>query len=123
MTIHVHKTQTAHRLGWMAGRALRRIASLDHKACGWLVAQGLPVGIAKVALWAVKLVVFAALLYAAFWAVLLLLTLVAVATWAQRSTKTSTDANDGEREFRNGWDGYGIYRGAERVDGGSADDE
>jgi fatty acid desaturase len=106
MTTHAHKTQRAFRLGWEAGHALRRIASLDRKACRWLAARGLPVGTAKIVLWAIKLAVLAFLLYVAFWGALLL-TFFLVVAWVGRNSSDWQDEN--KPEWREGHSGFGLY--------------
>lgn len=61
------QTSFTERIGRTLSRMWRGCARLDRKACVWLVAQGLPVAIAKALLWIVKLAVFGVLLYLAFW--------------------------------------------------------
>ena len=55
-------TTFAERTGRMLARLWSGFVRLDRKACGWLVAQGLPAGLAKTILWVVKLAVLGALL-------------------------------------------------------------
>ena len=46
-------TTFAERTGRMLARLWSGFVRLDRKACGWLVAQGLPAGLAKTILWRV----------------------------------------------------------------------
>jgi hypothetical protein len=106
----------------MLARLWSGFVRLDRKACGWLVAQGLPAGLAKTILWVVKLAVLGVLLYFAFW-LALLLAFAAIAAWMVRNADADESSDDDEPQWRNGLDGYGLYRGEVRIDGGSADDE
>ncbi len=108
-----------------AGPAVERLCapgSEGVRACGWLVAQGLPAGLAKTILWVVKLAVLGVLLYSAFW-LTLPLAFVILAAWVVRNADADESSDDDEPQWRNGLDGYGLYRGEVRIDGGSADDE
>ena len=53
----------------------------------------------------------------------LLLTFAAIAAWMVRNADADESSDDDEPQWRNGLDGYGLYRGEVRIDGGSADDE
>ena len=59
------QTTFAERAGRSLGSLWRWGVRLERKARGWLVAQGLAPGVAKMALLVVKLVAFGLLLYAA----------------------------------------------------------
>ena len=115
-------TTFAERTGRMLARLWSGFVRLDRNACGWLVAQGLPAGLAKTILWVVKLAVLGALLYSAFW-LALLLAFAGIAAWMVRNVDADESSDDDEPQWRNGLDGYGLYRGEVRIDGGSADDE
>jgi hypothetical protein len=106
----------------MLGRMWRGFVRLDRKVCGWLVAQGLPAGLSKALLWVVKLVVLGVLLYSAFW-LALLLAFAILAAWVVRNADADESDDDDEPQWRNGLDGYGLYRGEIRIDGGSTDDD
>lgn len=77
------QTTFAERVGRSLGRLWRGGVRLERKARGWLVAQGLAPGVAKMALLVVKLVAFGLLLYAAFW-LALLVAFAGAAAWAAR---------------------------------------
>jgi hypothetical protein len=113
-------TTNAERAGRWLGRAWRSFARQDARAIRWLANQGLPAGVARVLLWIVKLAVFGVLLFAAFWLALLLLFAVGAA-WVAHNADLRDD--DQEPEWRNGWEGYGLYRGGVRIDMGGTDDE
>ena len=57
----------AERTGRALGRTWWKFTRLERKACGWLAAQGLPPGVAKVLPLIFRLAVLGALLYATFW--------------------------------------------------------
>jgi hypothetical protein len=78
------QTSALERLGHMLGRGWWTYVRQAQKVNGWLVAHGVPAGIAKAALLALKLIVFGALLYTVFWPALLLVC-AAVAVWIVQS--------------------------------------
>ena len=57
-----------------------------------------------------------------FW-LALLLAFAVIAAWMVRNVDADESSDDDEPQWRNGLDGYGLYRGEVRIDGGSADDE
>lgn len=112
------QTSFLERLGQALGRMWRACVRQERKVNGWLVAQGLPVGVAKALLLVIKLVVFGALAYTAFWlALLLVFALVAAFVAGGKSS------DEDEPEWRMGLSGYGLYRGDTRIDPGSPDDD
>lgn len=118
-TVPRPRGQFAHRLGRSAGRSARWLQRREHRAIGWLVAEGLPARVAAALLWIVKLTVLAGLLYTAFWLTMLLMFAV-IASWATNNTSSDDDEL---AEWRMGLSGYGLYRGDTRVDPGQPDDE
>ena len=115
------QTTFAERAGRTLGRMWRGFVRLDRKACGWLVAQGLPVGLAKAFLWIVKLAVLGVLLYSAFWLALLLVFSV-VAAWVARHD--DTDQEEPQPEWREGPNGFGLYDKSDwRIDPHVTDDD
>lgn len=84
--------------------------------------RGVPASAATAVLWIVKLAVLGVLLYSAFW-LALLLAFAGIAAWMVRNVDADESSDDDEPQWRNGLDGYGLYRGEVRIDGGSADDE
>jgi len=72
---------TAERFGRWLGRGWRGYVRGERRVSGWLVAKGVPVAVAAVLVWVVKLVVLGVLLYVAFW-VALLLGFIIAAAWA-----------------------------------------
>jgi hypothetical protein len=108
---------TAERAGRIFGYAWGRFMHQEVRAVRWLAGKGVPTAPAKALLWTVKLAVLGTLLYAAFWLALLLVFAITVA-WASRNT----DWKEPEPEWRMGLSGYGLYRGDERIDPGSPDD-
>lgn len=111
----------AERAGRVAGRAWRGFARWEQQLIRVLTAQGLSPRVARIALWVVKLVVFGALLYLAFW-LTLLLAFAIVGAWTARYTDWNHDEDD-QPKWRVGPGGFGLYRGEMRIDGGSEDDE
>ena len=122
MTTNTHKGRSTHRLGRRAGLAWRGYLRREQRVAGWLVTRGVPAGAATAVLWVVTLAVLGALLYSAFW-LALLLAFAAIAAWMVRNADADESSDDDEPQWRNGLDGYGLYRGEVRIDGGSADDE
>ena len=84
------RTSTAERIGRAFGRGWRAYARGERRVSNWLVAKGVPSVGATVLLWAVKLAVLGALLYAAFWFALVLLGVV-VAGWAAAANTSEED--------------------------------
>ena len=122
MTTNTHNGRWSHRLGRGAGRAWRGYLRHERSVVGWLVARGVPAGAATAVLWLFKLAVLGLLLYTASW-LALLLAFVLIAAWMVRNVDADESSDDDEPQWRNGLDGYGLYRGEVRIDGGSADDE
>ena len=122
MTTNTHNGRWSHRLGQGAGRAWRGYLRREQRVAGWLVTRGVPAGGATAVLWIVKLTVLGMLLYTVSWLVLLLAFAV-IAAWMVRNVDADESSDDDEPQWRNGLDGYGLYRGEVRIDGGSADDE
>ena len=123
MTTNTHNGRWSHRLGRGAGRAWRGYLRREQRVAGWLVTRGgVPAGAATAVLWIVKLAVLGVLLYSAFW-LALLLAFAVIAAWMVRNVDADESSDDDEPQWRNGLDGYGLYRGEVRIDGGSADDE
>ncbi|MFT0546193.1 DUF3742 family protein [Allopusillimonas ginsengisoli] len=83
--------QFAHRLGRAAGRAARWLQRREHRAIGWLAAEGLPAPVATTLLWVIKLIVLGVLLYVAFWLALLLAFAVAAIWVAGYSSEQDED--------------------------------
>ena len=98
-------TTFAERTGRMLARLWSGFVRLDRNACGWLVAQGLPAGLAKTILWVVKLAVLGVLLYSAFWLALLLVFAV-VAAWLAWNVDSD---DEGQPVWREGHGGFGLY--------------
>ncbi len=107
------------RLGRALGRTWRGCARLDRRAQGWLRAQGLAPGAARVASFIVKLAVIGVLLYAAVWLALLLLFAVAAA-WTARNSEWDEEQ---ETEWKTGAAGFGLYRGDVRIDIGDPNED
>lgn len=112
-----HRT-FAERAGRSLGRAARTFVRIDRRAQIWLAAWGLKPSAARTLSFAVKLVVIGSSLYIAFW-LAVLIALVLMATHTAQLTGDDID----KAEWRNGWDGYGLYREGVRIDCGSIDDE
>ena len=122
MTTNTHNGRWSHRLGRGAGRAWRGYLRREQRVAGWLVTRGVPASVATAVLWIVKPAVLGVLLYSAFW-LALLLAVAGIAAWMVRNVDADESSDDDEPKWRNGLDGYGLYRGEVRIDGGSADDE
>lgn len=84
------RISTAERLGRTLGRGWRAFARGERRASNWLASKGVPVAVATVLLWVVKLAVLGVLLYVAFWFALMLLG-VAAAGWAAAANTSEED--------------------------------
>lgn len=112
------QTSFAEHLGQALGRMWWAYMRQERKANSWLVAQGLPAGVARAKLLAIKLVALGVLLYVAFWLALsLVFALVAAFVAARKSS------DEDEPEWRMGFSGYGLYRGDTRIDPGNPDED
>lgn len=112
---------TAERTGRWFGRVWKGCVQQETRAVQWLVGKGLSVSVARSLLWIVKLVVFAVLLYVAFWLALLLLFGIAAA-WVARDSASDWE-NENKAEWREGHTGFGLYDKSEwRRDMGDPDD-
>jgi hypothetical protein len=95
----------AERIGRTLGRAWRSVLRLERNACAWLMAQGLPTGIARALPLILRLAVLGVVLYAAFWLAILVISM-AVAVWNARNANCNWMR---EPEWREGFSGYGLY--------------
>jgi hypothetical protein len=95
----------AERIGRTLGRTWRGVLRLERNACAWLMAQGLPAGIAKALPLIFRLAVLGVVLYAAFWLAVLALS-IAVAVWNARNGNCNWMR---EPEWMNGPAGFGYY--------------
>lgn len=109
----------AERFGHGLSRVWRWMVRADGRMNAWLVRQGFPQGAATSTLWLVRLAALGVLMYAAFWLALLVMFMVGAA-WMGRNAEPIFED---KAEWRTGWDGYGLYRGEMRVDGGCAEDD
>lgn len=119
---HTARNAVTERTGRTMGRIWRGFLRQNRRANEWLIAHGVPEEGAQAVLCAVKLLVLGVLLYAVSWLVLLLAFAI-LAAWVARNSDADVSSDDDEPQWRNGLDGYGLYRGEIRIDGGSADDE
>ena len=122
MTARTHEVHWAYRLGRGARRLWRGYQTREAGAARWLVARGVPATAVQASLLVAKLLVAGAALFSMAWLALLLGFLVAAA-WIVRNDDSNEIDSRNEAKWRDGWDGYGLYRGGFRIDGGSADDE
>jgi len=75
------RIRTAERFGRWLGRGWRDYVRGERRVSAALVAKGVPIAVATVLVWMVKLAVLGLLLYMAFWLALLVLFMVGVG-WA-----------------------------------------
>lgn len=87
------QTSPAERMGQTLGRLWRGCLRHERTVNSWLVAQGMPAGVAKTLSLLIKLLVLGVVLYVASWLVLLLM-FAAAAAWAMRNG--ALDGDDGE---------------------------
>lgn len=103
----------AERFGQGLSRLWRWLVRVDGGMTTWLVRQRFPQGAATATLWLARLAVLGVLMYAALWLALLVVFAVAAA-WL--GSQTPAARNDDTDEWRNGLQGYGLYRDGVRVD-------
>lgn len=113
------RTTTAERAGRWFGRAWRGFVRREARAVQWFAGKGLPVGVARLLLWIVKLAVLAMLLYVAFW-LALLLAFAIVTAWLVRNSELDDEK---QPELRDGHSSIGVYDKDDwRIDMGDPDD-
>ncbi|MEE5091862.1 DUF3742 family protein [Xanthomonas euvesicatoria] len=114
------KPTLSRKAGRAAARTWRWLVQRDRQCIEWMSAAGVPHAIARVLSWCVKLLVLLLLLYTAVWIAVLLLAILGFA-WIIGPA----DAPEGEPEpvWRNGWAGYGLYRGEIRIDPGGQEED
>ncbi|NLC35490.1 MAG: DUF3742 family protein [Alcaligenaceae bacterium] len=105
------------------GHGLARLWRWLVRADGWmrakLVRQGFPQGAATATLWLARLAALGVLMYAAMWLAALVVFAVAAA-WMGRNDDLLQEE---QPKWRDGMQGYGLYRGGVRVDYGSSHDD
>lgn len=114
------RTSKVQRAGTLLGKAWRKVVHREKQLRAWLIERGVPAPATTVLLWIAKLVALGVLLYAAFWLALLLVFAIAVA-WAAENA--DWDDEDDRPQWRNGLDGFGLYRGGVRIDPGGQDED
>lgn len=67
------RTSIPERLGRWTGRVWRGYKRRETRVLQWMQAKGVPVTLAKVLLWTVKLLLIGCLLYVLFWGTLILI--------------------------------------------------
>ena len=113
----------AERMGGALGRLWKKWLRLDDNICNRLATYGVPTGLIRIVLWAIKLIVPGALFYAAFWVALFLAIALAVAGLAS-AMPGGQWGNEHEPDWRTGPSGFGLYRGDIRIDiGDPCEDE
>lgn len=110
----------AGQAGALIGRAWQRWRRQEQRLTGSLLAWGFPAKLAKSVPCVIRITALGIVLYAATWFALLLV-ISPLAAWVVGNVGTNTEED--QTEWRNGWDGYGLYRGGLRIDGGGADDD
>lgn len=119
MPISQPKTTLSRRAGRAAGRAWRWLTFRNKQFTERLIAAGAPAGLAKGVGGCVLLLVVSVLLYAAFWLAAAVLAAFC-ATWLIGRIEDFDTTP--EAEWKDGWEGYGLYRGETRIDPGEQED-
>ncbi|MGE0278245.1 MAG: DUF3742 family protein [Nitrospiraceae bacterium] len=106
------------RAGRWLGRKWRGCVRQEARAIQGLANKGVPIGLARLLSWIVKLAVLGLLLYSVFWLALALV-FVAIAAWLARNS----DLDDEKQpELRDGHSGIGLYdKDDQRIDMGDPD--
>jgi len=101
----------AQRTGQNLGRAWRWVRDQQHRLVDWATAKGVPATLARLTVTAINLIVLAALLYVAFWVVLVvgLVVVLLVGALNGPSRKSSEDEDIYKWELRSGDQGFGVY--------------
>jgi hypothetical protein len=122
------RISTAERLGRSVGRGWCAYARGKRRLSSWLASKGVPVVVAALALWVVKLTALCLLFYVASWLALCLLFYVAswlavllllgvAAAWMAGSLARRDDRWAQQDELRNGEAGFGLYSSSgQRID-------
>jgi hypothetical protein len=76
------------RLGWITGSVIQWVARADRHISVRLAARGMPLAVAQVIRWGVKLVLLVALLYVTVWLALLVAFFV-IAAWVIKSANSA----------------------------------
>jgi len=105
------RISTTERFGRWLGRMWRGYLRGERWVLESLIAKSMPAWIANALVWAVKLAVLGVLLYVAFW-VAVVLAFAITGAWVARNA----DWDEPEPEWKNGFSGYGLYRGDMRID-------
>lgn len=111
-----------HALGYCLGQPLAWLLRKQHRLVDGLVAKGLPRRLVKLTLLTLNLFVLTTLLFAIvpMWMVFIVLIIAVIAYSGVDFDLPSPK----QPEWRNGWDGYGLYNDIGwRLDGSSEDDE
>lgn len=111
----------AERAGRKLGQLWHRLVQCDRQATRWLIQAGVPVPLVTALAWGMKLAVLALALYVAFWLALLLVFAFAGA-WLLRQPGWDIDEDEDKPQWRDGLDGYGLYRRGRRIDPGGGGD-
>ncbi|MCC4589683.1 DUF3742 family protein [Xanthomonas campestris pv. cannae] len=113
------RTPLSRRAGRAAVRAWRWLLGRNSQFTGWLIGAGVPASVAKAVGVCALLLVVGVLLYGAFWLGTMVLAVIA-ALWLIGRID-GFDATP-EPEWKDGWEGYGLYRGEMRIDPGEQED-
>jgi hypothetical protein len=114
------RTSFAQRMGRMLGRAWRGFLRREEDARQWLTARGLPRGVAQALLLILRIAVLGMALYGAFWLAAVVIG-IAVGVWNNQNADRSRMRE--EHEWRDGFEGYGLYCYDTRVDPYFYDDD
>ncbi|WP_434025717.1 DUF3742 family protein [[Pseudomonas] boreopolis] len=116
MNDKLQQHNAARRLGRWVGERHRTLRRREALVVHWMTDCGVPLGLARLLPWTVKVVVLLALLYVAVWLVLLLV-FEAVAARVLEAQSQMTPEERGQ--WRDGERGFGYYEGCFRTDLGN----
>lgn len=91
MATQVQSAGWGYRLSRGARRVLRGYGQMEHRAARWTVANGLPVELASIGIWGVRLAVAGMLVYTAFWLAIVILIVLASAWYGLHRSSNADD--------------------------------
>ncbi|MFK1436712.1 DUF3742 family protein [Pseudomonas aeruginosa] len=120
MTKSSRSTKRAEHAGrWLAGR-YQALAHQEERFVNWAAGKRVPPAMARGFAWLVRLAVVATLAYAAFW-LAFFVGIIWFCAWTLH--RGGGEEPEAKPQWREGLDGYGLYRGGVRIDPGGGPDD
>ncbi|MCC4607751.1 DUF3742 family protein [Xanthomonas campestris pv. zinniae] len=119
MSTSFSKPTLSRRAGRAVARVWRWLLFRNQRLKRWMVAAGMPSGVARVAGTVSLLIVVGMLFYVAFWVGIAVITTMTVICFVGCIGALDTTE---EARWRDGVAGYGLYRGEIRIDPGEQEE-